>query len=716
LFAGTAMASDSLFDIRGGRLLVEPGALTTSGPSGALTIPGGGVLPDGTLAFGFTNAGDVRFAGATRFENYLFAIGLFPYVEFSGRLANFSVDSQVAWTGFLARDLSANLKVSLPKFFRNQPDIAFGMNDLGGGAQLFGTKYVALSQSFGPLRATVGVARGEHYLNGAFGGVEMALGKTGFSVLAERNDQQNQTGFRYTSAPLAFLGNASVVATAQYALNQPATSGPELPRASYGLNLVIPIGKNARTFPTRDLAPRLTPESAPEQASPAALSEIATNAVTAASLPAPSLDAGIRSATEVPPASISDKQTLQHLQAALIKAGLERVRVGTVDDLVVVEYENHRYNQNEVDAVGIALGLAATLAPESALLISVATKKAGLALYETRVDREGYRQFLKNNSLWSARGSLKFRLRPPVEEGVQWFDPAEGPRGYSRVMVEPVLKSFVAQEYGLYDYSLAANIQLTVPLWQGAEFNAGYLEHLSDSKNVSSGFFSYAHLESGLKTATFNQSLWLTDRVLNVFSAGKFEYDYSGLQNETIWFVPGRDDQARFQYARIRYTDQYQASTIVNMGAFYRWFDRPRGLQVEAGYRQYNQNDRGPSLSISRWFGDVQATAIVRRSESDTFAGFQLAFPLTPRQGMMPAYTHLEGPGQFTYGLTTKIASKGGANYITRGIAEEIPKAYSTDRFLLNQGRVGQGYSVSQLSRMRDSFLLYSGSDGAQFF
>ena len=694
------MANETPLD-SSSRRPVDSSATTVSGPTGGLTLPYGSSLGDGTMLFGYNNVYDVRYAGAQRSDNYLIGVGILPHVELTGRLANFSTSKERSWTGFLARDLSANVKLSLPSLFRAQPDIAVGINDLGGGAALFRSKYVTATESFGRLRTTLGKASGEAYLNGFFAGAELAVGDSGLSVLAERNGHSNYGGLRYASSPIAALANASIVVTAQRSYGVRTPDGNNFDRSTVGINVVMPFGSNTQTR---------TSQSA--DAVPASALRVAQRAAVPAqpAVTAPSLSSAPAVAPLESPAA-TEQQSLRRLQLALEAVGLERVRVGLVADKVVVEYENHRYNHNEADAIGIALGLAAKLAPDAVTLVSVITKRSGLVLYETRIDRLNYQRFLRDNALWAVRDVLEFTRRPAPDATVRWLDAAEGSHGYSRVLVEPVLKSFVGTEVGLYDYSLAANVQATVPLWSGAELNTSSIENLKDSPNVRDGVFSYARLNSGLRSASVNQALWITDRLLNVISAGKYQYDYTGIQNDATFFVPGREDQVKFKYTRISHSDRYSSSTLVNMSGSYRWSYQPLDLWVEAGYSQYSGNDRGPTLRLSRWFGDVQAQVYMRRSELATIAGFQLAFPLTPRQGMKSGYIHIEGPAQYAYGLETKLAGQGGTNNITRGVAEEIPIVYAADKFLLNQGRVGKDYLITQLPRMREAFLLYVALD-----
>ena len=666
--------------------------LSTSGASGGLNIPYAQVLDDGTAVFGINNFRENSFANAYHARNYQFGLGLFPNVEVSGRLAEYPRNAQ----GDLGtRDLSANVKFAFPRIFRWQPDIAMGWNDIGGGAPTFRSRYLVVTDKYGPLRLNFGVARGQPYLSRAFGSAELALGETGVSLFAEHNAHAYHGGLRYGSAAIRVLGNARIIGTAQRSIGAHTPDGRPFDRSALGLNLLIPFGQNARN--PRPVAPENEPIWTPPPVPPAPVVGAALS---------PGGVAG--KAVGAPAPAASADPALARVRTELIKAGLERVRVGRAGNELVVEYENHRYNQNEVDAVGIVLAVGAVLAPTDISTVSAVSKKAGLAIFKASVDRALFRQFMRDGEAYEVRGTVRMQYNPGNGAAVQWQDQEEGPRGYSRVRIDPQLVKFVGTELGVFDYSLAANIQAMVPLWKGAELTTSYITTLAESENVAHGFLGYAQQRNGLKSAVVSQALWVTDGVLNVTSAGKYLYGDVGIQNETIWMVPGRDDQVRLQYTRTRHTDRYRVRDTNSGSASYLWKYAPQSVWVEAGYNNYVGGDRGPFVQVSRWFGDIQAQMYARKSDIETRIGFSLAMPLTPRQGMRPGWTHVEGASSFPFKLETKFARHGQCNCITQGVVEEMPYVYSARVNLLNQGRLGKDYLASQLQRMREAALLYA--------
>lgn len=684
--------------------------LATSGSSGTLNLPDGRTLPDGAMVFGYNSHLGPNFTRFTDAENFQFALGLLPHLEISARLAEMNpVPGQRG-----ARDLSANVKFMLPRFLSWQPDIAVGVNDISGGAAYFKSTYVSASDRLGPVRWIVGAAKGEDYLGNYFASAEVPLWKTGASVILERNGSANNLGLRYASRALTFLANAHVVASAQRSFRTSTPAGKPYDRPAFGINLVIPVGENGRVW---DVPARATPPAAAVAAAYPAAAGAHAGASTAARGP---VQPGAASAayasnhgtpaTEQPAAQapLLAGDALARLREALVEAGLERVRVGKRAAELVVEYENHRYNQNEVDAIGIALGAAVALAPADVRYVSVVTKKAGLSLYQTSVETASYRRFLLDGQWREAQSALSFRFRPDGGAGVQWLDGEEGPRGYSRIRLEPRTVHFVGTEKGLFDYSLAANVQAFVPVWKGAELYTSYLETVAESDDVAHGFLGWAQQRNGLRTAVLSQAFWLGDSILNVTSAGKYLYDLKGVQNETTWFVPGTDDQVRLQYTHLREELRYRTDDTETGAISYMWNYAPLNASVEAGYQRYRGEDQGPFVQVSRWFGDVQAQAYMKKNEKETRIGFGLALPLTPRKGMKPGWTHLEGPGSYMARVETKRARSGECNCINIGVVEEFPMAYGARANLINQGRIGRDYIVRQMPRMREAFHRYT--------
>lgn len=703
--------------------------LSSLGQSGGLTIPSAFVLPQGTFEAQANDYIDPRYGrAATGSQVYWAGIGLFPYVEVSGGLANYPADTHVQFADeehFVFRHLMANAKVQIPIFFRYQPSIAFGITDIGGQTHYFRSKYGVVSQTFGPLALTAGYGQGDR-LSGAFGGAEVSLWNTGLSVLAEDDSKTPYAGLRYRSPSIPWLANASVIGTLVRSLK--ATNGVA-PRTSFAVAVQIPFGQRfTATNCTGDLCENAPPPIAevptPIDTAPSAFNSVSlSNAWVDHPPDFKGASVAYASATRSSMASLDDNATpttsfartlsvapdpavLDEIVQRLASAGLERVRAGMVGDDLIVEYENHRYNQNEADALGIVFGVATAEAPANVGHLRVVIKKANQPVGEVSVSRAAYAEFLKNGAQAAVNASLTMRTRPTYDSDQVAWHGDEHKHGLVRVRVQPITNYLFGTEYGNFDYSVGASVETFVPLWRGAEFYTNTIAPLFNSQNLNNGrVFSQYRLRGGLTTAALAQSFWIAPQIFNVTAIGKFEHDYLGVENETTAFVPGRPDLIRLQLAYLHGEPAHDTlSDVKNAVLTYRWVQPSWNLWIEAGAARYVGGDKGPLLTVTRWFDDVSVSIHGDHSGHGSFVGAAISFPLTPREGMKPGLVQLSGATQFTQDFRTRVGS---TNYIAGNAAQTLGFDYSTQQDLLNSGRFSAGYFATQLYRMRDAYFRY---------
>ena len=662
--------------------------ISSQGNSGGLTIPWAYVLDTGSLSLTYGSYREPRIAAGSRSVNTSLGIGLFPNVELFGRVTDYTQQGVGGALDAGQRDLSANLKVQIPLPWKNAPKLAVGLNDIGGGAVNFGSSYLVASDEWGPLLWTAGYASGKAVsgagsngfaLDGGFGGIDLRLGRTNFSALLERDGKQNHAGLRYASSPLPALGGAQWIGTLQRSFGARNLAGADADATHFSMSLVVPLGSD----------PTL-----PKNARPEGYREL------------PVLNAGAESG--VP----SDQ--LAALQKALEASGLERVRIGQEGrpeaSSLVVEYENHRYGQNEVDAIGIVLGLAAEYAPAGTREVRAVSLKAGQGLYETRVEVGAFRQFLRDGFAGAVKSTLVQTRRPVYADGaVKWQGGEAGPRSFARVEIKPEVNYAVATEVGLVDYALAANIQAIVPLWKGAELYTSYITAPSLSSNYQpGGVFEGTGPRQGVKVVTLEQSVWLGKHVLAHVGVGQFNHDDLGWQADATVFVPGRDDLVRLKGAYYQRPGAFQASRSQPGSASYRYAYNPI-TSIEAGVQKYTDGSQGPSVVLTRWFGDVGVNLFYRRGGVAQFAGIEFSIPLTPRQGLKPGAINLTGTSQFQSGLRTRITDSSTAqNLVQPRAVRDFQLDYNSEVQQHNAGRMGAGYLASQIPRMRDAFYRYA--------
>jgi hypothetical protein len=402
--------------------------------------------------------------------------------------------------------------------------------------------------------------------------------------------------------------------------------------------------------------------------------------------------------------------------------GLERVRVGQRDGLlgpvVVVEYENNRYAHNEADALGLVLGLGAELAPKGTQRIHAITLKGGLRLYETSVGVLAFREFLRDGVASPVRDSLIWdRLGMGVGQGAdlayladtRWLDGT--PTRHSRVRLElkPELNYTLGTELGVFDYSLAANLGVKVPLWRGAQLQSSVVQQFANSPNAADGgFFGSLRQRNGIKSIALAQSFWINEGILANIAVGRFHYDTLGIQGETMVFVPGTDHLLRGRAAVYNQDPGGLIGRERTLAASYRHALSP-SMSIEAGLQKFGDGGFGPTVEWTRWFGDVSVQLFYRRGGDAQFAGLQLSLPLTPRKGMAPGPVVFSGASQYAQSIRTRITTASEtANLVQPSAVRDISLETSLDVDQLNAGRMSQRYLAGQAHRMREAFYLYA--------
>ena len=644
------------------------------------------------MALSLGNYQDPKLGTYNRKQNYSLGFGLLPGVELFGRFAEYT-SRQAAAPGVPnlggISDISANVKWQLPIELQGVPKLAVGMTDVSGGAAFFKSKYAVASDEAGPLRWSLGYARsdisqsGAKVLNGVFGGAEFKLGSSRATLLAETDGTQQHAGLRYYSEALPWLGDGQLVGTLQRSFGATTLAGQQANATSVNVSLIMPLGTTDKTRQTR---------------------------TDAAAKPLPALDPiGVAMGGMV--ATAQDR--LDSLARALRATGLDRVRVGILGDQLVVEYENHRYLQNEADALGVVLGLGAEAASASTTRVHALTLKAGQVVFETSVEVAAYRDFLRDGEASRVTDTLGFGRLPSYDDAaVQW---AAGEAGagrrqtWLRLELKPLINYTLGTEFGAFDYSLAANVRSKVGLWKGAEVYTDVVQRVGNSANIEPGrVFSSSLHRNGLKTVALQQSFWLGPRLFTSVGAGKYNYDSHGAEGESILFLPWNSDTLHLKGSYLQQQANALPRKVEAYSGSYRWRFSSE-TWVEAGYQQYTDRSTGPSIALTRWFGDVAVQLFARRGGNNTFVGLEMNLPLTPRQGMGAGPVQLTGTPRFAQSIRTRMTNSSNAgNFVDNAAVRPVDLSFKPEVELLNSGRITPTDIKGQLQRMRESFYLFA--------
>jgi hypothetical protein len=403
--------------------------------------------------------------------------------------------------------------------------------------------------------------------------------------------------------------------------------------------------------------------------------------------------------------------SLRQLRALLVAQGFERVRVGELGNDLIIEFENNRYNLNDVDGAGIALGLAANCPTKHQRIIAL-QKKVGLGFYEYSVGKTEFQQFVNGKGAGIVQDTFTFDRRQSYDgDAVAWVEEGRASgRAYLRLKINPRLATFYGTEYGAVDYSLGVAATQSYPLWAGAEWNSSYVKPITNSTNFKEfSPFGFLRIREGFEANYLTQSYWLSKYVFNSTSIGQFEYDYRGVQHQSVAFLPHWDHTVRLNRVSMQnnvYTlEPRRDSGFISYRVKLPWFD----AWAEVAQHRFQAGDKGQVIEFTRFYGDVSLGARYRKSDvNEKYVGFVVGLPLTLREELKPSLLHLVGPARFTHSVNSKLVSPGEVNNVLFNAAAVQSFAYDQSGIFLNKGRFSEQYMKGQLGRMRNAYTKYA--------
>ena len=671
-------------------LVKAPPVAASLGATGGMTIPSARTLPVGFAALGAGNYQDPHFGRFGQHKNYTLGFGLWPGLELFGRFTDYTsplhprpgTPDEIG-----VRDVSLNLKWQLPIEIPGWPQFAIGATDPAGGSQNFRSFYGVASDRVGPVEWRLGLARGTparqqagapRVLDGVFGGLEVGLPGWPLALLAESDGTQRHAGMRYTSSAQPWLADGRLVASVQRSFGARDWFDQAADRTSVNLQWIVPLGTSAeeRQATSADLA---KPRPLPDRASTGADATLDWSA---------------------------------RIVRVLRATGLERVRVGMSADVLVVAYENRTYLHNEVDALGLALGVAAELAPPAVNQVRAVTYKARLPVAASTVDASAYRAFLRDGSASGVRAGLRLVRGAQAAADTVWLAGSEDDIAAPiRLEIRPLLNYTLGTEVGAFDHSLAANFRLSVNPWPGALLYGDWVQRATHSDNMAPGkLFAAQRHSNGVSTLALQQSWWPHPAVFVSGGLGLYRHSYVGMEGEVIASMPGRDDTVHLRgQALQRFEDDVSRRSIRALAGIYRWIWRP-DTWIEAGVHGYTDGSAGPSLALTRWFGDVSLGLVARRGGTNNFVGLEFSLPLTPRRTGTWGPLQVAGTARYLQTYRMRLAARDTRGDLSPQAVRPADLAMRPEVEWLNSGRLFTDELAHQTPRMREVFYLHARS------
>ncbi|MFZ4857253.1 MAG: YjbH domain-containing protein [Desulfuromonadaceae bacterium] len=658
-------------------------SLSLQGYSGILNTPTGHVQEVGTIAALYSKQKDVfGLRTAPRQENYLVSVGLFNFAEVGGRLT----DAQ----SLGIRDLSANAKVTTAPFTAHlpfAPVLALGMQDMGGGSTFLRTTYLAASADpFSWMRVSAGYGRGPDRMDGAFGGVELQAHKW-VSLMGEYDTKDTNVGIRLIAPPLPYLP-ASLTFTAKSSLNDSSRID-----IAFGLTLPLDMKKAA---------------AAPLKSSPAENGQGKPEIKTVVTPPE------VSAASPSSPVAISQDAQLTAIRTRLIAAGFANVRVGVMGGTVlVVEYENVRYNHNELDAMGIVAGIASAEDLKGIEALWMVVKRKGLRMMWVSTPLKEMREWLAKSGTAEAPSLQVDNDTSPVDtahfiagdSNSDWLRPS--------LILYPGLKTFVGTEVGVFDYLLSVKPELQMTAWKGAQLNVRWDIPVSWSHNFDDyEVFAPVRNSPMMDRLMLFQGINLAPGLIANLGAGMIQHNINGTLNELVW-SPG----AGMHHFRVAQAFARNSDTKEDKKAFlgsYRLYLAPLDLFLEGTVGKFWGQDTGGVLSLKRFFGDTAVDVYYKDTETPEkkrwqVAGMAISFPLTPRRDMKRSPLQVRGTEEWSYGQETVLAVNGQKTNDTISASFGVNPLPSPGiyRSYLNRDRLNEDYIQAHKGRLKEAWQVF---------
>jgi hypothetical protein len=662
------------------------------GLSGLFTVPSGSVLDYGEFHFTYTNMVDHHYRqaqvqpGQSTFDGNAFSFALSPFPGLEIGMSNMGYDLNGS------SDLIANLKYS-PTFVPDHWfDLAVGAVDLGGETGAQRALYGSISKQLGQFRFTVGAGsqRQEQTLRryeGGFAGIEYQPYKW-LTAVAEHDGANTHYGVKFRT-PSDWLGGDAQI---------------------YGSALVetdIDDGTDDSYFSMGIRTSLFSSQAKGRDAAKSLKSSIANKL--------PWLFSDSQSGTNDPSKRAFDfhyrvdggaVDPVDQLQRALYKQGFEAVYVAREGNRLSIYFENLVFNRNELDALGVAMGLAANLAPRDVQVLDVNLYKQAIPTLRFTVAINDLKAFYKGDAPLPL-------LKPLPVRDLQIDRPA--PIGYwglspwlPRLSFAPKINHFIGTELGVLDYSLALRSTLELPLWSGASFYGDYDYQLKETEDFQRGrsFYRWS-IPSRWTNFAVKQVIRLPFNVYSSVGFGRFKGDYqeefNGLFTEALWQSPNGAHMVSFSGGHYSSNVFEGLGRRVAVGSYrYYWDDLDLSIKVEAG--RYWKQDRGGKLEFAFNFGDSRAKFYIQDTDHMS-VGIGFSVPLGMRKDVRLSAVQIKSSTDFNFSTSTMVNSDSGCNCLVPGRAKLAPYGSDLATNYFNKDRLNVNYIKAQQQRLIDAFI-----------
>ena len=609
-------------------------------------------------------------------------------------------------------DMSFNIKWKLPFIPEEWLDLALGVQDLGGASNFYDTNYIVASKRFKDVQLTAGIGRGLSSgvpLSGAFYGVEYSP-YSWLALLGEYDAADTHGGVRISS-PTGWLDEGVQLSLTGLL----SSTHDQLENDTYyGLSLSFPLGRNTVKATTQNSSLMVAAEAINVNTRPF-VNELDKKSESVVITHGNKTDVNEESAWLRTSSQITTQWELE-LKELLDGHGFEGVKVGVRDSEVVVQFGNEVFNSNSLDALGLVLGELVNNTPTKFNRFTVVMQRNGLNIIAVRGGISAYKQFLYDGQ--SLRTDIEL-IRNPQDtllNNVEWLTHATGISHFvPRITLGPDIITAVGTEVGMFDYSLALNSELELPLAAGLSFYSSYNLVMSNSDDFDTGIFRFRAKRSEVRDVYLSKTVLFSKNVAAQLQIGEIMYGMSGYhlftQGELAWAPLDGKHQFGAIAGHYRSVEGFLDRQVAVGTYSYYQDDLDTQFKLTAG--QFIEHDVGFKVESQHNFGDTRILFAYKRTEksednSPTQAvsmGFSI--PLTPRKDMSATSDiQFKGKANWAYALSTRVGDSHNRLIFNQATVPMQRNDLSARYF--NYDRLSNPYIFANESRLREAYFTHA--------
>lgn len=662
------------------------------GLSGLFFVPSGTTLDYGDFHFSYSNMVDHKSsrqaqvaAGESTFDGHGFSFALSPFPGLEIGMSNMGYDLSGG------SDLIANLKYSPTFIPNNWFDFAVGAVDLGGETGAQRAIYGSVSKQLGQFRLTAGSGsqRQQQTLRryeGGFAGIEYQPFNW-LTAIAEHDGANTHYGIKFRTPSDWLGGHTQIYGSALIETDVEDGTDDSYFGVGISTSLFSSQGQN------RDSAD--TAKSSIVKSLPWLFSEQQNQHSKASKH---SFDFHYR----VDGGAVDP---VDQLKRALFKQGFEAVYVATDQGRLLVHFENPVFNRNQIDALGIAMGLVAKLAPQDTQLLDLNLSKQGVSTLRFAVNIDDLKAFYSGDISMPLLDSLPVRdvkIDRQSRAGLWSLSP-----WLPSISFAPKIHHFIGTELGVLDYSLALRSSIELPLWSGASIYADYDYQLKQTEDFERGrsFYRWS-IPSRWSNLSVKQVIKLPFNIYSSVGLGRFKGDYQeefdGLFAEALWQSPSGAHLLSYSGGFYNSTIFDEVNRNVGVGSYrYYWDDLDLSIKIETG--RYWKQDHGGKLEVAFNFGDSQAKFYVQDTDH-MLVGIGFSVPLGLRKDVQLSNVQIKSSTTYNFSTSTMVNSQSGCNCLVPGRARLAPHGSDLATNFFNRDRLNINYIRAHQQRLLDAF------------